>query len=313
MRLVRFLFFYVPLSGAGAILVLFLIQNWRPVRLDLFGPQYSISLTWVLVAAMAVGAFGAAILLLPGRLAATLRAWSLERELRRCEQDIWRLQERRERLLFQHERLLEEHERMLLTHQDLVEEHSLVLIERDEARAQVDTLRALPAHQPARQPIPLARVAGASATSAAALHSPASDSPAPVALVRAETVPAPPHAVARPPTSPRSAPILLAEPPPAIAHPAPPPAAPPAATPPALPPSPHRVAVSTSVPQSPPLAAPRSRLHTDITASAATLAALRAILVARLAHLKRTLYRGKAPLASSDSGPDDPPGGDDRG
>ena len=166
MRLLRFLFFYVPLIGGGAILVLFLIQNWRPVRLDLFGPQYSISLTWVLVAAMAVGAFVAAILLLPGRLAISLRAWGLERELRRYEQDLWRLQERRERLLIQHERLLEAHEHMLMTHQDLVEEHSLVLTERDEARARADATHALPAHQPAREPIPLARVAGASSTAA---------------------------------------------------------------------------------------------------------------------------------------------------
>jgi uncharacterized integral membrane protein len=189
MRLLRFLFFYVPLSGGGAILILFLIQNWRPVRLDLFGPQYSISLTWVLVAAMAVGAFGAAILLLPGRLAATLRAWGLERELRRCEQDIWRLQERRERLLFQHERLLEEHERMLLTHQDLVEEHSLVLTERDEARAEVDTLRALPAYQAAREPIPLARVAGASSISPASFESPDSSASAPAIALPDESRP----------------------------------------------------------------------------------------------------------------------------
>src|SRR5690348_543499 len=388
MRLLRFLFFYVPLSGGGAILVLFLIQNWRPVRLDLFGPQYSISLTWVLVAAMAVGAFVAAILLLPGRLAASLRAWGLERDLRRCEQDLWRLQERRERLLIQHERLLEAHERMLLAHQDLVEDHSLVVTERDEARAQVDAAHVLPAHQPVREPIPLARVAGASSTSAASfdslasppaiaaaggprpngirggggssvsLHREATPPPAarpaagavseaargevsrdedardedardedardedareaaeqPAALVRAKAVPTPSHAVAEPP-SPRSAPILLAEP---IAVsvvssvlPVPPMAAPMA---PSLssPTPPRHPTARSSVSQLPLLTMLRSRMRADIAENTAALAALRIALEARLARLKRTLYRGKAPIASSGSTPGDLPNGDDRG
>jgi uncharacterized integral membrane protein len=364
MRLLRFLFFYVPLIGGGAILALFLIQNWRPVRLDLFGPQYSISLTWVLVAAMVVGAFVAAILLLPGRLAASLRTWGLERELRRCEQDLWRLQERRERLLIQHERLLEAHERMLLAHQDLVEEHSLVLTERDEARAQVDAARALPAHQPEREPIPLARIAGASATSAAAFDSPASlpaiaaaggprpnggrggggsaplprwaaPPPAarpaagalseaardevareageqPVALVRVEAVPAPSHAVAEPP-SPRSAPILLAEPI-AVSSVLPiPPVAVPMAPSLSSPSAPHHAMVRSSASQLSLITMLRSRMRADIVESTAALAALRTALEARLARLKRTLYRGKVPIAPSGSTPGDLPTGDDRG
>jgi uncharacterized integral membrane protein len=365
MRLLRFLFFYVPLAVCGVILSLFLTQNWRPVQLDLFGLQYSISLAWVLVGAMALGALVAAIFMLPGRLAATLRAWSLERELQRWERDLWRLQERRERLLMQHERLLEAHERMLLAHQDLVEEHSLVVTERDEARAQVDAGRALPAHQPAREPIPLARVAGASATSAASFDS--SDSPVaaaaiaspaeprprslrggrgsasqphwaapspaarpasdivseavgdevaydageqPVAPGRAKALPAPPQAVAEPP-SPRSAPLRLAEPSSASPVTAVSPATALAAS--SLSPSPHHaVAVGSSASRLSLLTMLRSRMRADIAESAATLAALRDALASRRVRLTRTLYQGKAPVEPSGGSPDDLPGGDNR-
>ena len=320
MRLLRFLFFYVPLGVCGAILILLLIQNWRPVRLDLFGPQYSISLTWVLVAAMAVGAFAAAFLLLPGRLAATVRAWSLERELRRYEQDLWRLQERRERLLIQHERLLEAHERMLLAHQDLVEEHSLVLAERDEALAQVNAPRAIPSHQPAREPIPLARVARAASASTASADSAAAitvaaattaaDDPGPhvTGTYGAGSGSAPLPRRATPP--PRSVPLLLTEPT-AIS-----PAAASATPPLSLSSSPHHAAARSSAAQISFLMLLRSRLRADIAESAAALAALRATLEARLARLKRSLPLGRASTDPSSSTPgtrSDLPGGDDRG
>src|SRR5690242_6903843 len=302
MRLLRFLFFYVPLGVCGAILILFLIQNWRPVRLDLFGPQYSISLTWVLVAAMAVGAFAATFLLLPGRLAATVRAWSLERELRRYEQDLWRLQERRERLLIQHERLLEAHERMLLAHQDLVEEHSLVLAERDEALAQVNAPRAIPSHQPAREPIPLARVARAASASTASADSAAAaitvaDDPGPhvTGTYGAGSGSAPLPRRATPP--PRSVPLLLTEPT-AIS-----PAAASATPPLSLSSSPHHAAARSSAAQISFLILLRSRLRADIAESAAALAALRATLEARLALLKRSLPLGRASTDPSSSTP----------
>src|SRR5690348_12653565 len=347
MRLLRFLFFYVPLAGCGVILSLFLAQNWRPVQLDLFGLQYSIGLAWVLVGAMVFGALVAAVFMLPGRLAAALRSWSLERELQRWERDLWRLQERRERLLFQHERLLEAHERMLLAHQELVEEHSLVVTERDEARAQVDAARALPAPQPVREPIPLARVVGASSAAPVPLDSPDSPVSAPVFAPPDEprlpyrrggngSVPSPaarpaagvvreaPHddaeceageleasarrsvVVEQPPAS-RAMPIRLAEPS----------AVSPAAAPvtPSLPlsSSPHHATVrsSASQPSLPTLL--RSRLRADIAEGAATLAALRAALVERRAHLTRALYQGKAAGDPSGSGPGDLPDGDDRG
>jgi uncharacterized integral membrane protein len=148
MRLVRFLFFYALLSVFGSTLIAFLAQNRRVVRIDLFGPEITINLAWVLLGAAVFGAVIVLVLLLPGRIAISLLAWRLERELRQLEHDLWRLQAQRERLLERHDHTMEAHERLLLTYQRLVDEYNRVLAEREQARARVAVARVASAGSP---------------------------------------------------------------------------------------------------------------------------------------------------------------------
>ncbi len=153
MRLVRFLFGIVLLSVFGVTLMLFLAQNWRTTQVDFFGLEYTIHLAWLLAGAAAFGVLGTLALLLPGRLAAMVYTWSLERELRQWEQDLSKLHAQRERLLSRHEQLLEAHERVLQAHHRLVGEHSQVVADRDQIRAELAhsaAARTSSVHQPAR-------------------------------------------------------------------------------------------------------------------------------------------------------------------
>jgi hypothetical protein len=137
MWLLRYLVFYMVLSVFGLTLILFLGQNVHTERIVFFGLEYTTNMVWVLVGAAAFGALIVLALLLPGRLAVTLHAWSVEREVRHAEQDMEHLQERRERLLARHEDLLEAYERLLQGHQRLVAEHSRTVAERDRMRSQL--------------------------------------------------------------------------------------------------------------------------------------------------------------------------------
>src|SRR5690242_9244270 len=130
MWMLRYLFFYVVLSVFGLTLILFLFQNVRTEQLEFFGMAYTINMVWVLVGAAAFGALVVLILLVPGRLAVTLHAWSVEREIQHLEQDLGRLQEQREYWLNQHEDLLEAHERLLQGYHRLMAEHSRTIAER---------------------------------------------------------------------------------------------------------------------------------------------------------------------------------------
>ena len=137
MWVLRYLFFYVVLSVFGLALILFLGQNAHTEQLEFFGLEYTTNMVWVLVGAAAFGAAIVFALLLPGRLSATLRAWSVEREIRHIEQDLGRLQEQREYLLTRHEDLLDAHERLLQGYDRLVAEHSRTIAERDRTRSQL--------------------------------------------------------------------------------------------------------------------------------------------------------------------------------
>jgi uncharacterized integral membrane protein len=185
MRLVRFLFFYALLSVFGITLIAFLAQNRRVVRIDLFGPEVTINLAWVLFGAAVFGAVIVLVLLLPGRVAISLLAWRLERELRQLEHDLWRLQAQRERLLERHDHTMEAHERLLLTYQRLVDEYNQLLAEREQARARAVVSRvaasagsASPAATRAQEPAVLPRLSVISPASAAANASLASRSSA---------------------------------------------------------------------------------------------------------------------------------------
>jgi hypothetical protein len=176
MRLVRFLFFYALLSVFGITLIAFLAQNRRVVRIDLFGPEVTINLAWVLLGAAVFGAAIVLVLLLPGRIAISLLAWRLERELRQLEHDLWRLQAQRERLLERHDHTMEGHERLLLTYQRLVDEYNQLLAEREQARTRVAVARvasagaASPAATRAQEPAALPRLSVISPASAAAAN-----------------------------------------------------------------------------------------------------------------------------------------------
>src|SRR5260221_9661032 len=102
MRLVRFLFLYAVASAFGIALFLLLVQNAQKTRLVFYGREYSISLALVLIGAAVFGGLLMLILLLPGRLAANVNNWRLEREIRQVEQELVRLQERRGRFLGPH-------------------------------------------------------------------------------------------------------------------------------------------------------------------------------------------------------------------
>lgn len=162
MWVLRYLFFSVVLSVFGLTLILFLGQNAHTEQLEFFGLEYTTNMVWVMVGAMAFGAMIVLTLLLPGRLAATLHNWSVEREIRHIERDLGQLQEQREHVLHRHEDLLTAHERLLQGYHRLMAEHSRVIAERDRARSQLAArdaagatqTRVAPAASPARLALP---------------------------------------------------------------------------------------------------------------------------------------------------------------
>jgi hypothetical protein len=152
MRLIRFLLSYVTVSVAGIVMVAFLALNHYKVQLDVFGPEYSVSLAIVIGGALLLGFVLALLLLLPGHIATTVHAWSLNREVRLLEDEVAEGDERYTRWLSQHEHLLAGHERMLHRHQMLVAEYSRVAAERDQAYLQLaSTTQAQPTLSPPAQ------------------------------------------------------------------------------------------------------------------------------------------------------------------
>jgi uncharacterized integral membrane protein len=138
MRIVRFLIAYAVFSTFGIVMSLFIAQNSHAEHLAFFGQDISTNLAWIMIGATACGFLVALVLLVPGRLAATLHIWSLHREARDFEEHL-ALQEdrlamqgeRRERLLDRHERLLEGHERLVRAYQRVADELDQVIGERN--------------------------------------------------------------------------------------------------------------------------------------------------------------------------------------
>ncbi|HEX3269432.1 MAG TPA: hypothetical protein VHR15_02200 [Ktedonobacterales bacterium] len=113
MRLARFLIAYGVVSVLGVVVSLFLAQNTQVERLTFFGRDVSTSLAWIMLAATAAGFLFALLLLLPGRIAATLHIWSLRKETRQLDEELVWQSERHDELLDHHERLLSGHEWLL--------------------------------------------------------------------------------------------------------------------------------------------------------------------------------------------------------
>jgi uncharacterized integral membrane protein len=113
MRIARFLIAYGVVSVLGVIVSLFLAQNTQVERLTFFGRDVSASLAWIMLAATAAGFLFALLLLLPGRIAATLHIWSLRKETRQLDEELVWQSERHDELLDHHERLLSGHEWLL--------------------------------------------------------------------------------------------------------------------------------------------------------------------------------------------------------
>ena len=113
MRIARFLIAYGVVSVLGVVVSLFLAQNTQVERLTFFGRDVSTSLAWIMLAATAAGFLFALLLLLPGRIAATLHIWSLRKETRQLDEELVWQSERHDELLDHHERLLSGHEWLL--------------------------------------------------------------------------------------------------------------------------------------------------------------------------------------------------------
>jgi uncharacterized integral membrane protein len=176
MRLLRFLVSYAIVTVLSVILLLFVALNHYTVSLDVFGPEYSVSVALVMGGAVAFGFVIALLLVLPDRIASAINGRRLEREVHYLEQDLIQLQELRARLLARHDYLVEGHERVLLRYHSLLNDHSRVVAERDDAREELATVRA------AR---PIAAAAGHSSSAPLRLLSPAA-APAPAARAAAQ-------------------------------------------------------------------------------------------------------------------------------
>jgi len=113
MRIARFLIAYGVVSVLGVAVSLFLAQNTQVERLTFFGRDVSTSLAWIILAATAAGFLFALLLLLPGRIAATMHIWSLRKETRQLDEELVWQSERHDELLDHHERLLSGHEWLL--------------------------------------------------------------------------------------------------------------------------------------------------------------------------------------------------------
>jgi uncharacterized integral membrane protein len=154
MRVARFLIAYGVVSVLGVLGFVFLAQNTEADRLTFFGRDISISLAWIMLAATASGFLFALLLLLPGRIAATLHNWTLRREARELDEELAFQSEQRDELLAHHEQLLSGHEWLLTAYRRSREELDQIIKEREVLKAQLADANDVLAAQreaPARQ------------------------------------------------------------------------------------------------------------------------------------------------------------------
>jgi uncharacterized integral membrane protein len=136
MRIARFLIAYGLVSVLGVLVSLFLAQNAQPVQLTFFGRDVSTSLALTILAATTAGFIFALLLLVPGRIAATLHIWTLRREARELDEELVWQSER-------HDELLEHHERLLSGHEWLLTVYRRTRAELDDAIRERDALKVL--------------------------------------------------------------------------------------------------------------------------------------------------------------------------
>jgi uncharacterized integral membrane protein len=168
MQVARFLIAYGVVSVLGVLVSLFLAQNTQAERLTFFGQEVSTNLAWIMLAATVVGFLFALLLLLPGRIAATLHIWSLRKEARELDEELVWQSEQRDQLLAHHERLLTGHEWLLNAYQRTRGELDRALDERKSLQIQLananDALtarREAPARRETTAPAPLRQLAEA--------------------------------------------------------------------------------------------------------------------------------------------------------
>jgi uncharacterized integral membrane protein len=131
MRIARFLIAYGVVSILGVLVIVFLVQNTQAEQLTFFGQEITFSQAWIMLAATASGFLFALLLLLPGRIAATLHNWTLRREARRLDEELAFQSEQRDELLVHHEQLLRGHAWLLNAYRRSHEELDQLLKERE--------------------------------------------------------------------------------------------------------------------------------------------------------------------------------------
>lgn len=197
MHVIRFIISYVMVTILGVIMLFFLALNHPKVQIDLLDAQYSVSLPWIMGVAAVFGFLVALLMLLPGRIAAMVNTWSLERDLREVEQQYEELQMLRARLLADHEALVERHERMLIRFQHLVTDHREVVAEQERTHRQIAAPNTAPSVRSAAEPAAQTATRSKGIRSALRLLPPAAPAPAAPAPA-APTMPSP-RASAAPP------------------------------------------------------------------------------------------------------------------
>jgi hypothetical protein len=199
MGVARFLIAYGVVSVVGVLVIVFLAQNTQVERLTFFGRDISTSQAWIMLAATALGFLFALLLLLPGRIAATLHNWTLRREARELDEELAYQSEQRDDLLAHQARLLSGHEWLLNAYQRTRGEleHSIGELDRSirerevlqaqlaEANAALAQLREASAR---RQPIAPAPTRQIDAVSAPAAPQTQVEHEVPVSTAREETV-----------------------------------------------------------------------------------------------------------------------------
>jgi uncharacterized integral membrane protein len=180
MRVARFLIAYGVVSVLGVLVIVFVAQNTQAERLTFFGRDLSTSLAWIMLAATASGFVFALLLLLPGRIAATLHIWTLRREARELDEELAYQSEQRDDLLIHQARLLSGHEWLLNAYQRTrgelehsirelehsIKEREVLQAQLAEANAALAHLREATARQQPIAPAPTRQIDAVSAPAA---------------------------------------------------------------------------------------------------------------------------------------------------
>jgi uncharacterized integral membrane protein len=165
LRIARFLIAYGVVSVLGVLVIVFLIQNTQAEQLTFFGQEVSLSQAWIMLAATVSGFLFALLLLLPGRIAATLHNWTLRREAQKLDEELAFQSEQRDELLAHHEQLLRGHEWLLSAYRrsheeldQLIKEREVLKVQLEDANDALAAQREAPARQQTIAPAPLSQV-----------------------------------------------------------------------------------------------------------------------------------------------------------